>query len=160
MAESGEAKGYPQRLYHAVPSWVESGSCFHIRLRVAHAKPDSPSLIETRVAHGLLAAARFYHERQRWHCRLFLLMPDHIHALLVFPKETGMSRLIGEWKHYASRQWGIAWQTNYFDHRIRNASELAEKYAYILRNPVVKGLCQREDDWPWVWQPGEPLMPG
>lgn len=40
-------------------------------------------------------------------------MSDHIHALLTFPADTHMSRVIGEWKHYASRQWGIDWQANY-----------------------------------------------
>ena len=159
MAESGAPKDYPRRLHHAVPPWVQTGACFHIRLRVAPDQPDLPSLIEPKVAGGLLAAARFYHERQRWHSRLFLLMPDHIHALLMFPDETHMSRVIGEWKHYATRQWGIDWQANYFDHRIRNAPGLSEKYAYIRRNPVVKGLCPRDEDWPWVWQPDEPLTP-
>lgn len=86
-----------------------------------------------------------------------MLMPDHVHALLAFPVESRMSRVIGEWKHYASRQWSICWQANYFDHRIRDGHSLAEKYRYILRNPVVKGLCQREEDWPWVWQPDEPI---
>lgn len=157
MAEPGEPPEFPQRLYHVVPAWVKAGSCFHIRLRVDPI--FSQPLTRSEIAEALLAAARFYHERQRWHCRLFLLMPDHIHALLMFPIETHMSRVIGEWKHYATRQWGIDWQTNFFDHRIRNAPGLAEKHAYIRRNPVVKGLCQREEDWPWVWQPEEPLTP-
>src|SRR5690242_8907696 len=104
MAGSGEARDFPQRLHHAVPSWVRTGACFHIRLRAAPVEPGSPSLIESGIATGLLASARFYHERQRWHCRLFLLMPDHIHALLLFPIETHMSRVVGEWKHYATRQ--------------------------------------------------------
>ena len=143
MAESGEEKAYPERLHHAVPAWVESGACFHIRLRAAPGHCASRPLAAPEIAHGLLGAARFYHERQRWHCRLFLLMPDHIHALLAFPMESRMSRVVGEWKHYASRQWNIGWQENFFDHRIRNAHELAEKYAYIRRNPVVKGLCSR-----------------
>jgi putative transposase len=159
MAESSEAGDYPQRLHHAVPSWVKAGACFHIRLRVPPDQLVARPLTHPEIAPGLLAAARFYHERQRWHCRLFLVMPDHIHALLAFPMESHLSRVIGEWKHYAARQWGIRWQTNYFDHRIRDAAGLAQKYAYILRNPVVKELCQKEDDWPWVWQPDEPLTP-
>ncbi|HEY8995585.1 MAG TPA: hypothetical protein VIM71_13030 [Lacunisphaera sp.] len=155
MPESGELQEFPQRLHHAVPAWVKSGSCFHIRLRVDLA--SAQTLTDSLVAHGLLDAARFYHERQRWHCRLFLLMPDHIRALLAFPMESQMSRVMGEWKHYATRQWGIRWQTNYFDHRIRSAAGLAEKCACILRNPVAKALCQRENDWPWVWRSDEAI---
>jgi len=79
-------------------------------------------------------------------------MPDHAHALLSFPIEAQMSRAIGDWKRYTARRPGIKWQTNYFDHRIRDGHGLAEQYAYILRNPVVKELCADEAAWPWVWK--------
>ena len=78
-------------------------------------------------------------------------MPDHTHAILAFPSDVCMSRVIGEWKHYMEKVAGIDWQANLFDHRIRDRAGLTEKYAYILRNPVVKGLCKREEHWPWVW---------
>ena len=67
-----------------------------------------------------------------------------------------MGRTIGEWKRYVTQAAGIAWQTNYFDHRIRNAAELQEKSSYILRNPVVKGLCSSEEAWPWTWPKIDP----
>jgi putative transposase len=151
MVDSGESHAYPRRLHHTVPSWVKTGSYFHIRLRVAS---DNPlPLTQWENARGLLDSVRNYHERGRWHCLLFLLMPDHAHALLAFPREAYMSRVIGEWKHYAVRQVKIRWQANYFDHRIRDSRNLEEKHAYILRNPVVRGLCSREADWPWVLTP-------
>jgi hypothetical protein len=31
---------------------------------------------------AVLAAMRFNHERFVWHCRLCLLMPDHLHAII------------------------------------------------------------------------------
>jgi len=51
---------------------------------------------------------------------------------------------------------GIAWQTNYFDHRIRSAAELQEKFSYILRNPVVKRLCANDEAWAWRWPEVDP----
>jgi putative transposase len=151
MTESHEFRVYPQRLHHDVPGWVKTGSYFHIRVRVTrdHSKP----LTQQPIAKIILDAARNYHERGRWFGLIFLLMPDHVHALLAFPFEERMSRVIGEWKHYVAKTAGIDWQANYFDHRIRNASGLMQKHAYILRNPVIKGLCAREEDWPWVWRP-------
>ena len=61
-----------------------------------------------------------------------------------------MSDTIGAWKGFLSKKADIRWQDNYFDHRIRSDKELVEKMSYIRCNPVVKGLCKRPEDWPWV----------
>ena len=79
-----------------------------------------------------------------------MLMPDHIHALLAFPRDVSMSRTVGYWKRFSARKLGVTWQENYFDHRIRGGSELYDKAQYIHMNPAVKGLCDAPDDWPWV----------
>ena len=142
--------GFGGRLLHDVPEWVRDDAIFHIRVRCA---PGGKPLTEPNTAHALLAAVGLYHERQRWCAHLFLLMPDHWHALLSFPSETPMSRVIGDWKKYHARHTGIAWQEGYFDHRLRaHLAQLDEKAAYIRRNPVAAGLCAREEDWPWQWQ--------
>jgi len=50
-----------------------------------------------------------------------------------------------------------------YDRNIRSAEEAHEKRRYIHNNPVVKGLCQNPEDWPWsscrTWLTGvdEPL---
>jgi len=108
-------------------------------------------LIEPAIAAQLLEAARQYHERGRWFCRLFLLMPDHLHALLAFPSQARMGRVIGDWKRFTAQNPGVHWQDNYFDHRIRNAQKSAETHAYILRNPMARGLCAEDGAWPWQW---------
>jgi REP element-mobilizing transposase RayT len=141
-------KEYPDRLFHKTPSWVEDGSVFHIRIRCA--VTNAVVLTQSGTAEALLKSAAFYDEKRRWFIRLFLLMPDHIHALISFPKDQIMSRVIADWKRYQNRQMGICWQGNFFDHRIRNAAEYFEKAAYIRNNPVVKGLCTASENWPWV----------
>ncbi len=99
----------------------------------------------------MIEAAENYHLRNQWHCLLFLVMPDHIHALLAFPSDKSMSTVVGSWKRYVARALHVKWQVNFFDHRIRHEKELHETWEYILRNPVAKGLSSREADWPWVW---------
>jgi len=79
-----------------------------------------------------------------------LLMPDHWHALLSFPLESKMTAIVGRWKAWHTRQLGILWQDNFFDHRIRSPRELQLKAEYSRQNPVMKGLCQNAADWPWV----------
>jgi REP element-mobilizing transposase RayT len=142
---------FPRRLSHVVPSWVADGSTFHIRIRLS--AESRTQLTEMNTATALLDSVREYHRETRWHCRLFLLMPDHLHALLSFPPDKRISGLIGGWKSYHAKHSGIRWQDNFFDHRIRSDASLNEKASYIRNNPVAKGLCARPEDWPWVIGP-------
>lgn len=77
-------------------------------------------------------------------------MPDHLHALLILPLNQPMHAIIGAWKGFHAKRMGLKWQNNFFDHRIRGQQELKEAGAYIRLNPVRKGLCRDENDWPWV----------
>ena len=149
---AGECFSFPRRLSHVTPAWVRASSFFHVRIRTA--VENSVSLIEPRAGKILLQAARHYHYLGRWHCRLFLLMPDHRHALLAFPAGSSMSRAVGDWKRYTARATRVVRQTNYFDHRVRTVQSLQDKFMYVRRNPVVKGFCPTEDLWPWQWIDG------
>jgi REP element-mobilizing transposase RayT len=106
------------------------------------------------MAQALLGSVRYYHEHARWNCGLFLLMPDHVHALISFPVDTSMSNVIAAWKSYQTKRHNVRWQANYFDHRIRSHKELDAKAAYIRHNPVAKSLCRRPEDWPWFYCSG------
>jgi REP element-mobilizing transposase RayT len=140
-----------RRLHHQTPARVNSGAVFHIRIRSGR---DSDTLLtEARAAQAVLNSAAFYHQQATWHCHLFLLMPDHLHALLSFPLDHDMRAIIGRWKAWQVRTTGIRWQKNFFDHRIRSHPELQLKAHYIRQNPVVKGLCAKASDWPWVISP-------
>src|SRR5207237_5481287 len=92
-------RGFPAKLHHDVPNWVEVGALFHIRIVLDRQRPQPP-LIEPLLGKSVLDSARFYHEKQRWFITLFVLMPDHLHALLSFPNDQSMSGVIGDWKHY------------------------------------------------------------
>jgi len=98
---------------------------------------------------------RHNHEKLVWHCRLCLLMPDHLHAIVAFPREPGMKASLNLWKHFVATHHGVEWQRDFFDHRLRNHAELEKKISYILLNPVRKGLCERIEDWIWVYRPND-----
>jgi REP element-mobilizing transposase RayT len=135
-----------KRLHHDVPHWVEDGSPFFITVNCA--ERGSPQLTLPAVATRLLESARCYHDQGRWHLTLLLLMPDHFHAILSFPRDAVMAEVMRNWKRYTSRALGIRWQDGFFDHRLRNAEEETAKHHYIRHNPVRKNLCQRPEDWP------------
>ena len=98
-------------------------------------------------APSILDSARFYHKQGKWFLRLLLVMPDHIHLLVSFPGNASMATTIGNWKRYLTCHEDIVWQPNFFDHRIRDAAELTEKWDYILNNPVRKGLVDAVSQW-------------
>jgi REP element-mobilizing transposase RayT len=144
---------FPGQLHHEIPQWVLTGAFFHIRMRVA--RSACMSLTDSSIAEPLLHTVSDYHQRQLWYCHLFLLMPDHLHALLAFPRHEAMSEIVRRFKRAAARCQGIAWQDGYFDHRIRTPAEMEKTADYIRRNPVVKGLCAQPEEWRWVWAAGQ-----
>ena len=93
-----------------------------------------------------------YHGR-RWWVHLWVGMPDHMHALVSFPNDVGMGRVLSDWKRFVARAAGIKWQDGFFDHRLRKEESFLEKAHYIRQNPVRAGLIQNADDWPYQWMP-------
>ena len=87
-------------------------------------------------------------------CRpmLFLVMPDHVHGLITFPVHEIMKNVVAAWKRITARRYGIHWQRDFFDHRIRDDNEFTEKSFYIRMNPVRKGLVQTPEAWSYVWR--------
>jgi len=140
-----------KKLPHTIPQWVTEGSWFFITINCV--PPDKNQLCHAGA--GVLAAMKFNHERIVWHCRLCLLMPDHLHAIIAFPREPGMQTIVKNWKKFVAGNHGVDWRRDFFDHRLRNHYELEEKTSYILLNPVRKGLCERAEDWAWVYRPND-----
>ena len=144
--------GFPTRrpLPHGPPPFASPSSPVQFVTICAVDRASAPFL---PVAETLLSAARFYHERGDWFLHLFLVMPDHVHALVRLPTASSLRAVVSRWKHYVSRTTGAAFQRDFFEHRIRHETEYAEKWAYILENPVRKGVVQSPDDWPHVFVP-------
>jgi REP element-mobilizing transposase RayT len=83
--------------------------------------------------------------------RLALAMPDHFHALWMFPGERSMQRVVGGFKRWVARHAGVEWQPDFFEHRIRGWESAEEKRTYILNNPQRAGLVGCVDEWPyWI----------
>jgi len=130
-------RGFPERLHHRVPHWVEPGALFHIRIRLDREKQQR-TLIDPSLAPALLDSAKFYERTMRWHIKLFLLMPDHVHAVLSFPRDKLMSEVIRDWKRFHTRTHRVMWQEGYFDHRLRpdeRGTQFSAKLNYIRQNP-------------------------
>ena len=140
-----------KKLPHTPPHWVRSDAVYFITINCETAgKPSlcSDSGLHHPKAEAVINAAKFYHDQQKWFVRLFLVMPDHVHALLTFASGVAMKPTMTAWKGYLKRFHRIDWQSDFFDHRIRNQQSLSEKFHYIRMNPVRKGFCTDPREWP------------
>jgi putative transposase len=107
------------RLPHEVPSWVAPGSFYFITI---NCEPRGRNqLARGDRADTVFAATVFNHKKCVWFCRLMLLMPDHLHAIIAFPgNRPEIKRTITNWKHFLATHHSIEWQRDFFDRRLRN----------------------------------------
>jgi REP element-mobilizing transposase RayT len=93
-----------------------------------------------------------------------VVMPDHIHMIFTPMIDTRRSEVFslaritkaieGSSAHLINRQLGSkgrVWQEESFDRVLRMSEKLDEKIAYILDNPVRKGLVDFPEQYRWLW---------
>ncbi|MBI4962929.1 MAG: transposase [Desulfomonile tiedjei] len=98
-------------------------------------------------------------------CFGFVVMPDHVHALLWFPSNGVLSDLIKWWKQRSSfeikqllegrtQRYADAidlrdpvWQPRYYDFNVYSEEKLLEKLEYMHSNPVKAGFVDVPCDW-------------
>jgi putative transposase len=139
------------RLPHDIPLWVDphrevyfiTTNCRE-RFRNQLALPG--------IAEQIFETVRHRQEQHLWWPHLFLLMPDHAHALISFPpSEKTLRGIVSKWKGWTAKQAGIQWQSDFFEHRLRHDESRRQKADYILHNPVRQKLVKRAEDWPFVY---------
>mgnify|MGYP000060356218 CR=1 FL=1 len=81
----------------------------------------------------------------------FVVMPNHIHLLVVFPDDDAMLRQCEGWKRFTARtinqrghQSGRFWQQDGFDHLVRSEAQFEYFRRYIADNPRKAGLKSGE----------------
>jgi putative transposase len=112
---------------------------------------DRQSWLAEQRIHEILR--KVWEEATGWLVGLYVLMPDHLH-LFATPGDLDCSlgRWVGYWKHRFSILVDdpvLRLQADHWDTRIRNGQHFAEKWEYILHNPVRKGLVSTPEEWPY-----------
>ena len=134
---------------HTPPSWDDHPEWF---ITICCRLPGRNQLCTREMGSKILQAAAFFHEKHLWYSEIFLLMPDHAHALVTVPARLRLAEVVGHWKQWTSRHLGICWQKNFFDHRLRSYPSANSKFKYIEQNPVRVGLVKEAKDWPYVFR--------
>lgn len=93
-----------------------------------------------------------------------VVLPDHLHTIMTLPPED--SDFSGRWRRIKSAftrdviSKGFAfkrdkrgeyelWQKRFWEHTIRDETDLARHVDYIHYNPIKHGLVSRVSDWPY-----------
>ena len=91
---------------------------------------------------ALLFNAMLHFDGDRYDMHAFVIMPNHVHALLTPREEGGVQSIIGSWKRFSAREFnkvngkeGNVWERESFDHMVRNMEEYRKKLYYIIQNP-------------------------
>jgi REP element-mobilizing transposase RayT len=113
-------------------------------------------LNKPEVAELVANAVRFFTGR-RYELRAWVIMPNHVHAVLWPMPGYTLSEILHSWKSYTSKQankvlgrtGGKFWQNESFDHWVRDDEECGRLIVYVEHNPVKAGLCKHPGDWKW-----------
>jgi putative transposase len=130
-------KEYHQRFSGAIERWLDAGhgSCL---LR----RPDCARIVAETIR---------YFDGQRLAVITSVVMPNHVHAVLVQNPDYSLEKLIRSWKTFTARninkllvRSGSLWQRDYFDRLVRGETHLANCVRYIRRNPEKARLRNSE----------------
>jgi len=105
----------------------------------------------------LIANAMRFHAGQRFDLRAWVVMPNHVHAVLRPQGDWTLSQILKSWKGFTAREANRRlhragnhfWQAESYDHLIRDDKDFYHCCRYTTMNPVKAGLCRRPEDWRW-----------
>jgi len=99
-------------------------------------------------------------------CVGFVIMPDHVHALVWFHRIGELSAFMRDWKRSSSRsikqflleesQYAKMfpsedplWKKRYYSFEIETEAKIEEKLTYMHMNPMKKGFVENITEWRW-----------
>jgi type I restriction enzyme R subunit len=95
----------------------------------------------------IVAASLLHFDGKRYRMGDFIVMPNHVHLLAVFPSAEAMKDQFDSWLHYSAfqinkriGQKGKFWQPEPFDHLVRSPEQYEYLRRYIALNPQKAGL--------------------
>jgi REP element-mobilizing transposase RayT len=110
---------------------------------------------------ALVARALGYFAGQRYTLRAWVVMPNHVHAVLRPLAGWRLGTLLHSWKSYTAKEalrlleplWHGEdrefWQRESYDHLCRDEEDERLCCQYVERNPVAAGLCEKAEQWHW-----------
>jgi putative transposase len=112
-----------------------------------------PVFADFRAANILLEALLFGREQEWYYLLSFVIMPDHMHLILI-PRGRNISECMKAIKGFAARKInsllgrsGSVWQSGFYDYVLDSEEKVLTRMRYIEDNPVRKGLAISPEDY-------------
>jgi len=111
----------------------------------------------------VLDGCKFF-DNQRYHIFVLVVMPNHVHMLIQPLQQSkqevwSLSSIMHSIKSYTAKQIpkvmphiGRVWQSEGYDHIIRNQQEFEDTWEYIRQNPVKAELSATPEAYSFLWQ--------
>jgi putative transposase len=98
--------------------------------------------------------ALLFFDNQRYKLLHWVIMPNHVHALLRSEPGFPLGNIMHSWKSFTAKaankilgRTGDFWQPDYFDRWMRDEAHYQRTAAYIENNPVKAGLVTLPEAW-------------
>src|SRR5208282_5768872 len=115
------------------PHWRQDQATYFVTWRLARGQQELDASERDLV---MAAITRF--DGQRYELAAYVVMDDHVHALLTPLAAHDLAGILHSWKSFTARQmqrqhkrFGRVWQDEYFDRIVRDDNEFAQKRDYI-----------------------------
>jgi len=113
-------------------------------------------LRQTKLADLVADAVKFF-EGTRYGLPAWVVMPNHVHAVLRPLPGWTLSEILKSWKGFTAREANKLlqrtgaqfWQTEFYDHLIRDDDDTHRCCHYTTMNPVNATLCAQPEEWKW-----------
>jgi putative transposase len=107
---------------------------------------------QPRTARVLVDVLFHYQAHNKYLLHEFVIMPDHLHALITpapgLSLERAMQFIKGGFSHGLAYRLPV-WQPSFTDHRIRDSEDYQHHRNYMHSNPVRAQLVPRSEDYPY-----------
>jgi putative transposase len=114
----------------------------------------APAFANATLAEAVVEVLREHAARTEVVVYVYCVMPDHAHLVLSASARCDLITFVGQFKNLAQRAaWrhgfdGKLWQTSFWDRFLRHADQLETAIAYVIHNPVRRGLVEVWTDYP------------
>jgi len=106
---------------------------------------------KTEACELFLETLQHYRQEGKYRLYDFVVMPDHVHLLLMptgITLERAMQLIKGGFSYRLKSKFPV-WQRGYTDHWVRDKADFLARRRYIHQNPVVAGYVQFAEDYPY-----------
>lgn len=128
-----ERDEYHRRFTEKVQSWLDAGY--------------GACVLRSFALNTLVGSALAYFDGDRYTLDEFVVMPNHVHVILMPAEGRALEGILHSWKSFTANRInrelgrsGLFWMDESYDHAVRSWEQLEHYRRYIRQNPAKAGL--------------------